>query len=350
MKFVDEQKQSTGAVPTDTTLLVERFRDELGDWRLVLHSPYGMPVHAPWALAVTARIRERLGVEGSAMAGDDGIVVRLPETDAEPPGADLFLFDPQELDELVTTEVGGSALFASRFRECAARALLLPRYNPGRRSPLWQQRQRSAQLLEVARKYPSFPIILETVREVLQDVYDLPALAELTNEIATRKVRLVEVETEVPSPFARTLLFGYVAAFMYEGDSPLAERRAAALSLDPTLLAELLGRAELRELLDPAGHRADLAAELQRLAPDRRAKDAEGLVDLLRLLGPLSTAELVERSWLSRPEAVSKPASDRSGSRYAGSRLLDQLDASSTTSPAPTACCASRSPASTAGP
>ncbi|MEO7722088.1 MAG: ATP-dependent helicase [Pseudolysinimonas sp.] len=295
VRFVDEQKQSTGAVPTDTTLLVERFRDELGDWRLVLHSPYGMPVHAPWALAVTARIRERFGIEGSAMAGDDGIVVRLPETDAEPPGADLFLFDPHELDELVTTEVGGSALFASRFRECAARALLLPRYNPGRRSPLWQQRQRSAQLLEVARKYPSFPIILETVREVLQDVYDLPALNELTNEIATRKVRLVEVETEVPSPFARTLLFGYVAAFMYEGDSPLAERRAAALSLDPTLLAELLGRAELRELLDQRVIE-DLARELQRLAPDRQAKDAEGLVDLLRLLGPLSTAELVERS------------------------------------------------------
>jgi ATP-dependent Lhr-like helicase len=292
--FVEEQKKATGAVPTDTTLLVERFRDELGDWRLVLHSPYGIPVHAPWALAVTARIRERLGVDGSAMAGDDGIVVRLPETDAEPPGAELFLFEPQELEELVTTEVGGSALFASRFRECAARALLLPRYNPGRRSPLWQQRQRSAQLLEVARKYPSFPIILETVREVLQDVYDLPALAELTNEIASRKVRLVEVETEVPSPFARTLLFGYVAAFMYEGDSPLAERRAAALSLDPTLLAELLGRAELRELLDP-NVIEQLEQELQRLAPDRRAKDAEGLLDLLRLLGPLSTEELAAR-------------------------------------------------------
>jgi len=295
IKFVDEQKQSTGTVPTDTTLLVERFRDELGDWRLVLHSPYGMPVHAPWALAVTARIRERLGVDGSAMAGDDGIVVRLPETDAEPPGAELFLFDPAELDELVTAEVGGSALFASRFRECAARALLLPRYNPGRRSPLWQQRQRSAQLLEVARKYPSFPIILETVREVLQDVYDLPALGALTADIAARKVRLVEVETEVPSPFARTLLFGYVAAFMYEGDSPLAERRAAALSLDPTLLAELLGRAELRELLDQRVIE-DLERELQRLADDRKAKDAEGLVDVLRLLGPLSTAELVERA------------------------------------------------------
>ncbi|MEQ1738159.1 MAG: ATP-dependent helicase, partial [Rhodoglobus sp.] len=290
-----EQKQATGAVPTDTTLVVERFRDELGDWRLVLHSPYGIPVHAPWALAVSARIRERLGVDGSAMAGDDGIVVRLPETDAEPPGADLFLFEQGELEELVTLEVGGSALFASRFRESAARALLLPRYNPGRRSPLWQQRQRSAQLLEVARKYPSFPIILETVREVLQDVYDLPALAALTSDIAARKVRLVEVETDSPSPFARSLLFGYVAAFMYEGDSPLAERRAAALSLDPTLLAELLGRAELRELLDPAVS-AQTELELQRLDPDRHAKDAEGLLDLLRLLGPLSTEELAQRS------------------------------------------------------
>ncbi len=293
--FVADQKQATGTVPSDTTLLVERFRDELGDWRLVLHSPYGMPVHAPWALAVNARIRERHGVESAAMAGDDGIVVRLPETDAEPPGAELFQFEPEELDALVTEEVGSSALFASRFRECAARALLLPRRNPGRRSPLWQQRQRSAQLLEVARKYPSFPIILETVREVLQDVYDLPALTALTQRIQQRRVRLVEVETDVPSPFASTLLFGYVAAFMYEGDSPLAERRAAALSLDPGLLAELLGRAELRELLDP-GVIAQTERELQRLAPDRHAKDAEGLVDLLRLLGPLSVAELGERT------------------------------------------------------
>jgi ATP-dependent Lhr-like helicase len=295
LRFVEEQKAATGAVPTDTTLIVERFRDELGDWRLVLHSPYGTPVHAPWALAISARIRERLGVEGSAMAGDDGIVVRLPETDAEPPGADLFLFEREELEELVTLEVGGSALFASRFRENAARALLLPRYNPGRRNPLWQQRQRSAQLLDVARKYPSFPVILETVREVLQDVYDLPALASLTTDLANRRIRMVEVETASPSPFARSLLFGYVAAFMYEGDSPLAERRAAALSLDPTLLAELLGRAELRELLDPKVL-ADTEAELQRLAPDRHAKDAEGLVDLLRLLGPLSAEELVARS------------------------------------------------------
>ncbi|MFT4284618.1 MAG: ATP-dependent helicase, partial [Protaetiibacter sp.] len=293
--FVAEQKAATGVVPTDRTLLVERFRDELGDWRLVLHSPYGTPVHAPWALAVAARIRERLGVDGSAMAGDDGIVVRLPETDADPPGAELFAFEPGELETLVTEEVGGSALFASRFRESAARALLLPRRNPGRRSPLWQQRQRSAQLLEVARKYPSFPIILETVREVLQDVYDLPSLRELTTEISNRRIRLVEVETDAPSPFARTLLFGYVAAFLYEGDSPLAERRAAALSLDPALLAELLGRAELRELLDPEVI-AQTERELQRLDPERRARDAEGIVDLLRVLGPLSAEELAARS------------------------------------------------------
>jgi ATP-dependent Lhr-like helicase len=313
IRFVEEQNQATGTVPTDTTLLVERFRDELGDWRVVLHSPFGLPVHAPWALAVSARIRERLGVEGSAMAGDDGIVVRLPETDADPPGADLFLFERDELEELVTLEVGGSALFASRFRENAARALLLPRHNPGRRNPLWQQRQRSAQLLDVARKYPSFPIILETVREVLQDVYDLPALAELTTDIANRQVRMVEVETTSPSPFARSLLFGYVAAFMYEGDSPLAERRAAALSLDPTLLAELLGRAELRELLDEKViEQTEL--ELQRLAPDRHAKDAEGLVDLLRILGPLSTEELTLR-WLSSDpqDRVSKPGTSDVG-------------------------------------
>ncbi|GAB3041909.1 hypothetical protein GCM10027052_24800 [Parafrigoribacterium mesophilum] len=295
LAFVEDQRKATGHVPTDRTLVVERFRDELGDWRVVMHSPYGMRVHAPWALAIGARIREKYGTDGSAMASDDGVVLRIPDTDAEPPGADLFLFPSDELRDIVTEEVGGSALFASRFRECAARALLLPRYNPGRRSPLWQQRQRSAQLLAVAAKYPSFPIVLETVREVLQDVYDLPALTELAREIESRRIRVVEVETEQASPFARSLLFGYVAAFMYEGDSPLAERRAAALSLDPTLLAELLGRAELRELLDEAViEQTEL--ELQRLAPDRRARDAEGIVDLLRLLGPLTTAEIAQRT------------------------------------------------------
>jgi len=292
--FVDDQKKATGHVPTDRTLVVERFRDELGDWRVVMHSPYGMQVHAPWALAVGARIRDRFGIDGGAMASDDGVILRIPDTEAQPPGLDLFVFDPAELRDIVTEEVGGSALFAARFRECAARALLLPRYNPAKRSPLWQQRQRASQLLDVARKYPSFPIILEAVREVLQDVYDLPALTGIAEEIESRRIRLVEVETEQASPFARSLLFGYVAAFMYEGDSPLAERRAAALSLDSTLLAELLGRTELRELLDPLVIE-QTERELQRLAPDRKARDAEGLVDLLRMLGPLSEPELLER-------------------------------------------------------
>ncbi|MCU1543477.1 MAG: box helicase [Microbacteriaceae bacterium] len=303
--FVADQKQSTGHVPTDTTLVVERFRDELGDWRVILHSPYGMPVHAPWALAVGARVRDRLGLDGAAMASDDGVVVRIPDTDAEPPGAELFVFEPGELQHIVTEEVGGSALFASRFRECAARALLLPRYNPGRRSPLWQQRQRASQLLDVARKFPSFPIVLETVREVLQDVYDLPALVRLATEIESRAIRIVETETDIPSPFARSLLFGYVAAFMYEGDSPLAERRAAALSLDATLLAELLGRAELRELLD-AGVIEQTELELQRLTADRKARDAEGIVDMLRLLGPLTVEEIATR-W-SDGDRASDPA------------------------------------------
>ncbi|OIH99454.1 MULTISPECIES: ATP-dependent helicase [unclassified Curtobacterium] len=298
LTFLRDQRVATGHVPNDTTLVVERFRDELGDWRLILHSPYGMQVHAPWALAVGARLHERHGIDGDAMAADDGIVVRIPETDAEPPGADLFVFERDDLEALVTDEVGGSALFAARFRECAARALLLPRRNPGQRSPLWQQRQRASQLLEVARKYPTFPIVLETVREVLQDVYDVPALLGIADEIAGRRIRLVETETETPSPFARSILFGYVAAFMYEGDSPLAERRAAALSLDSTLLGELLGRAELRELLDPAVI-ASVEQDLQRLSPDRRARDAEGLVDVLRLVGALELSEAVDRSWLS---------------------------------------------------
>ncbi|GAA4714726.1 ATP-dependent helicase [Nocardioides conyzicola] len=293
--YLHEQLEATNLLPSDQTLLVERFRDELGDWRLVVHSPYGVPVHAPWALAINARLRERYGVDGQAMASDDGIVIRIPDTDAEPPAGDVIVFEPDEIDALVTQEVGGSALFASRFRECAARALLLPRRDPGRRSPLWQQRQRSAALLEVAVQYPSFPIVLEAVRECLQDVYDLPALTALMRGIDRREVQVVDVATHAPSPFARTLLFGYVAQFMYEGDSPIAERRAAALALDQGLLAELLGRAELRELLDP-DVLAEVEAELQRLAPDRRARDAEGVADLLRLLGPQSTAEVAARS------------------------------------------------------
>ncbi|MDQ0924957.1 ATP-dependent Lhr-like helicase [Pseudarthrobacter sp. W1I19] len=294
IQYLSEQKQATEVVPNDTTLVVERFHDELGDWRVILHSPFGMPVHAPWALAVGQRLHQRYGLDGSAMAADDGIVLRVPMMEDEPPGAELFLFDPEELEQIVTAEVGGSALFASRFRECAARALLLPRQTPGKRQPLWQQRQRSAQLLDVARKYPTFPIVLETVRECLQDVYDLPALKDIAASVERRELRIVQTTTTQPSPFAKSLLFGYVAQFLYEGDSPLAERRAAALALDSTLLNELLGRVELRELLDAKVIEAT-ERELQRLAPDRRARGLEGVADLLRLLGPLAPEEAAAR-------------------------------------------------------
>ncbi|WP_271395710.1 ATP-dependent helicase [Neomicrococcus lactis] len=308
-RYLADQVEATTAVPSDKTLIVERFQDELGDWRLVLHSPFGMSVHAPWALAVGARLHQRYGLDGSAMAADDGIVLRVPMMDDEPPGAELFYFDSDELDQIVTAEVGGSALFASRFRECAARALLLPRQNPAKRQPLWQQRQRSAQLLDVAKKFPSFPIILETVRECLQDVYDLPALRHVVANIENRKIRVIETQTQQPSPFAQSLLFGYVAQFLYEGDSPLAERRAAALSLDPGLLNDLLGRAELRELLD-AGVILQTERELQRLTPDRKLKGIEGIADLLRLLGPLSADEIADRIDWGNTEAETNADAD----------------------------------------
>jgi ATP-dependent Lhr-like helicase len=301
LAYLDEQRHATGHLPDDRTIVVERFRDELGDWRLAVHSPFGAPVHAPWALALTARLRERFGVEVQAMHSDDGIVLRLPDTD-EAPSGEFAVFAHDEIDRVVEAELGGSAMFASRFRECAARALLLPRRRPDRRTPLWQQRQRSAQLLSVASRFPDFPIVLETMRECLQDVFDVPGLVELMRDIESRSVRVVEVETPEPSPFARSLLFGYVAAFMYEGDAPLAERRAQALALDPTLLAELLGRAELRELLD-ADAIGEVERELQRLPVERHATDAESTADLLRLLGDLTTAEAVERGatphWLA---------------------------------------------------
>ncbi|MEU2495275.1 ATP-dependent helicase [Streptomyces sp. NPDC007883] len=315
LSYLDEQRRACGHVPDDRTIVVERFRDELGDWRVVVHSPFGAQVHAPWALALGARLSERYGMDAQVMHADDGIVLRLPDADLmgldlldqdpgrldtsydgdqAPVGATDTLFDKGEISQIVTDQVGGSALFASRFRECAARALLLPRRNPGKRTPLWQQRQRAAQLLQVASEFGSFPIVLEAVRECLQDVFDVPGLEELMGDIESRKVRLVEVTTPEPSPFARSLLFGYVAQFLYEGDSPLAERRAAALSLDSRLLAELLGQAELRELLD-ADVLTELEQELQWLTDDRRIKDVEGVADLLRVLGPLTTEELTER-------------------------------------------------------
>ncbi|MER5563719.1 ATP-dependent helicase [Streptomyces sp. NPDC002506] len=313
--YLDEQRRACGHIPDDRTILVERFRDELGDWRVVIHSPFGAQVHAPWALALGARLAERYGMDAQVMHADDGIVLRLPDADlmgldlldqdparAEaaydseqaPVGAADTVFDKGEIEQIVTDQVGSSALFASRFRECAARALLLPRRTPGKRTPLWQQRQRAAQLLQVASEFGSFPIVLEAVRECLQDVFDVPGLTELMGDLEARRVRLVEVTTPEPSPFARSLLFGYVAQFLYEGDSPLAERRAAALSLDSRLLSELLGQAELRELLD-ADVLSELERELQWLTEERRIKDGEGVADLLRVLGPLTDAELLER-------------------------------------------------------
>ena len=288
--YLTKQEEATGLIPDEKTLLLERFTDELGDWRVLLHTPFGRPVNAAWALAVGHRVAERTGMDAQAVAGDDGIVLRLPQGEADPDAA-LFSFDADEIADIVTEQVGNSALFASRFRECAARALLLPRRNPGKRAPLWQQRQRAEQLLDVARNYPSFPIILETVRECVQDVYDLPALTEVMRELAHRRIRIAEVTTEQPSPFASSLLFNYTGAFMYEGDSPLAEKRAAALALDPALLAKLLGTVELRELLD-GEIISEVHAQLQRTTPERQARTTEEVADLLRVLGPVPVDEL----------------------------------------------------------
>ncbi|HEY3261632.1 MAG TPA: DEAD/DEAH box helicase, partial [Pseudonocardiaceae bacterium] len=312
LSYLREQRDATRHVPDDRTVLVERFRDDLGDWRLVVHSPFGAQVNGPWALAIAARMRERRGIEVNALGADDGIVLRLPDA-VDDSGADVLptaedvLLDPEEVEQIVVGEVSGSALFAARFRECAARSLLLPRRDPKRRTPLWQQRQRAAALLNVAAQYEQFPVVLEAMRECVQDVYDLNGLRELMSDVRARRVRVVEVATQSPSPFARSLLFGYVGMFLYETDAPLAERRAAALALDSTLLAELLGTETLRELLDP-----DVVAEvelsLQRLEPDRHARTMEDAADLLRWLGDLTTAEAAERGvrpdWLAELEAA----------------------------------------------
>jgi ATP-dependent Lhr-like helicase len=291
-------------------MLIERFRDELGDWRMVVHSPFGAQVNAPWALAIGARLRERRGIEARVAHSDDGIVIQLPDT-VDDEGADIVagaedvLLDPEEVEQIVVTEVGGSALFASRFRECAARSLLLPRRDPRKRTPLWRQRQRSAQLLSVAAKYEQFPVVLEAMRECLQDVYDLAGLRELMTEVRSRKVRVVEIETPSPSPFARSMLFGYAGMFLYDADAPLAERRAAALSLDSALLAELLGSEAIRELLDE-DVLAEVERSLQRLDPDRAARHEEDAADLLRFLGDLSESEAALRGvrpeWLAELE------------------------------------------------
>jgi ATP-dependent Lhr-like helicase len=288
--YLDEQAEATGTVPDDRTIVVERFRDEIGDWRVCILTPFGTPVHAPWAMAIERRLTDRFDMPVETMWGDDGIVLRLPESADQLP-LDELVVDPDEVDELVLSALPQTSLFSARFRECAARALLLPRRRPDRRTPLWQQRQRAADLLAVAAKYPSFPILLETSRECVQDVFDLPALREVLGQLRSRAIRVVSVDTAKASPFAQSLLFNWIAAYMYEGDAPLAERRAAALALDRDLLRDLLGAEELRELLDP-GVLADLELELQCLAEGRRARSADELHDVLRKVGDLSAGEV----------------------------------------------------------
>ena len=293
VNYIGDQREATGVVPDDHTIVVERFRDEIGDWRVCILSPFGAQVHAPWGMALRAKLAEQWGMDVEMMWADDGIVIRLPEAIDEFDLSDLS-FDPAEIDEAVVAELPGSALFASRFRECAGRSLLLPRRRPDQRTPLWQQRQRSADLLRVAAKYPSFPILLETTRECLNDVFDVPSLRRILQGMQDRTIRVVNAETERASPFAQSLLFGWIAVYMYEGDAPLAERRAAALSLDREMLRDLLGAEELRELLDP-GVLADLELELQRVVDGRKARDGDEIHDLVRTLGPLDRHEIEAR-------------------------------------------------------
>ncbi|MHB8242511.1 MAG: DEAD/DEAH box helicase [Solirubrobacteraceae bacterium] len=299
LDYLREQQAATRVLPSERTIVLERFRDEIGDWRLCVLSPYGGRVHATWGLALSARIRERFGVEADAIWSDDGIVLHLPDLDADeseslPSAAELMLLEPDEVEQAVTAELGGSALFGARFRENASRALLIPRAYPGKRTPLWQQRLKAQNLLEVARRYADFPIVLETYRECLKDVLDVGGLEELLRGLHSREISLVEVETQTASPFASSLLFDYVATYMYEGDTPSAERRAAALSLDRDLLRELLGQDELRELIDP-GALQRVEDDLQHRSEMTRATGRDGLHDVLRHVGDLTVAEILER-------------------------------------------------------
>lgn len=335
--YLEEQREATAVLPSDRQIVVERFRDEIGDWRICVLSTFGGRVHAPWALAIEARARERFGIQVATMVSDDGIVLRVPDAgwadtfgfppdglgfgapdDAPTPAApdwlddatlmEVLLPDAEEVEDLVVGELANSTLFASRFRECAARALLLPKRRPGGRTPLWQQRQRAQDLLAVASRFGSFPIVLETYRECLRDVFDVPALQGLLGDVASRRVRVSQVTSEVASPFAASLLFDYIAGYMYEGDAPLAERRASALTLDRELLAELLGADELRDLIDTDALLA-LELELQRLAEDRHARTPDEVTDLLRVVGDLRTDEVEARTdgpaaeWLAELEA-----------------------------------------------
>lgn len=302
LALLREQEEATGTVPSDRAVVVERFRDEVGDWRLCVLSPFGARVHSPWAMALTARIRERTGQEVHAIWSDDGIAFQLPDAD-EAPSADLVLLEPDEVEELVVGELGNTAVFGSSFRENAARALLIPRRRPGRRTPLWQQRLRAQSLLQVARRFGSFPVVLETYRECLNDRFDMPGLKALLARIARRDLAVVEVETPSASPFAGTLLFSYVGSFMYEDDTPVGERRAHALALDRDLLRDLLGHDELRELIDPDAL-AVLEDDLQGTSERMRARGADGLHDLLRRIGDLAPEDVPAR--MREPEDAAR--------------------------------------------
>jgi ATP-dependent Lhr-like helicase len=293
LQFLADQQEATDAVPDDRTVVIERCRDELGDWRVCVLTPFGSRIHIPWAMAVSARIRAAGGPEVETLWGDDGFVLRFPDTD-EPPDPDWFLVESAEAMQLVLRQLGSTALFAGRFREAAGRALLLPRRRADQRSPLWQLRKRSYDLLSVASRYPSFPLLLESYRECLRDVFDMPALIETLRAIEQRQLRVHVVETRKPSPFAASLLFSYVANFLYDGDAPLAERRAQALTIDQDQLRELLGEADLRELLD-ADAIAEVEEAAQCLGENYRARSADGIHDLCLRLGDLSRAELARR-------------------------------------------------------
>src|SRR6056297_1308551 len=329
-QYLDEQVEATGAVPDDRTVVIERFQDEIGDWRVCILSPFGTPVHAPWAMAIERRLMDRYDIPVESMWGDDGIVIRLPESATELP-VEALLIDPEDIDELVVETLPQTALFSARFRECAGRALLLPRRRPDRRTPLWQQRQRAADLLAVASKYPTFPILLEASRECLQDVFDVPALREVLGELRSRTIRVVSVDTNKASPMASSLLFNWIAAYMYEGDAPLAERRAAALALDRDLLRDLLGAEELRDLLDP-DVLADVELELQSLADGRRARSADELHDVFRKVGDLTADEIDLRcagdigpSGEELRAACTDPRTENSPIGRVGAGWLDEL-------------------------
>ena len=293
IRFLADQELATTIVPDDRTIVIERTRDELGDWRVCVLTPFGSRIHAPWAMAVTGHIRASGGPDVETMWGDDGFVLRFPDTET-PPDADLILLDPGEVTGLVLRQLSASALFAAKFRESAARALLLPRHRPQGRAPLWQQRKRAYDLLSVASRYPSFPTLLETYRECMRDVFDMPALVETLNAIRARNLRVHVADTRTPSPFAASLLFSYVANYIYDGDAPLAERRAQALTIDQDQLRDLLGDADLRELLD-ADAIAEVEEQLQCLVETYRARSADGIHDLLLRIGDLTREELARR-------------------------------------------------------